>query len=362
LLSIPSPSRQERAVAEVIVGLLANLGLECTFDDAGTRIKGDCGNIWVRVPANRSGIPALLLNAHIDTVVPCEDVRPQVRHGTIYSDGTTILGGDDKAGVIVIIEALRELLNEDIPRGPIEVVLTVAEEIGLLGALNVDISCLKARHGFVFDGGLPWEATIAAPAQKNLCVTIQGKAAHAGVNPEEGVNAIVIASHAITQMKLGRIDDETTANVGIIHGGSATNIIPDRVELQCEARSRSKGKLEAQILHMKSAFEECAAAGGGKAEVKVIPKYEAYRLPMDDILCECVKQAAAALGKEAIFQESCGGSDANVFNQQGIRSIVVGCGHHKVHTTDEYVVMDEVMHAIQNAVELVRAFGTHFIS
>ena len=354
---MPSPSGNERRVAELIAELFGDIGLHCELDNAGESIGGDCGNISARVPGNRSDVPPLLLNAHMDTVVPCEGVNPEVREGVIYSDGNTVLGGDDKTGVITIIEVARELLTGEIPHGDIEIVITVAEETGLHGAFGLDTRLLRARHAFVFDGSWPFRVTIAAPSQENLSVTIHGKAAHAGVHPEDGISAILLASQAISQMKLGRIDEETTANVGVIQGGRATNIIPDTVELQCEARSRDRGKLDAQIAHMRTTFEKVASVAGGRAEIEITPKYEAYRIDTSDLLCQCVMKAAATLGVEPVFQESGGGSDANVFNHRNIHSVVVGCGQQNIHTTAERINMDHVMLSIRNAVELVRSFS-----
>lgn len=358
LLAIPSPSRKERAVAEVIMQLFRDIGLQPEMDDAGLKIGGDCGNIWVHVPGNQPGVPALLLNSHMDTVVPCEGVKPEVRDGVIYSDGTTVLGGDDKTGVITIIETVREIMENDLPHGDLEIVLTVAEEIGLLGAFAVDTARLQAKHAFVFDGGAEiGQATVAAPTQHNLKVIIHGKAAHAGVHPEEGISAIVLASKAISQMNLGRIDEETTANVGIIHGGQATNIIPEVVELDCEARSRNHDKLIAQVNHIKSLFETVAAEGGGRAEVAITEKYQSFNIPTDSLLCSVVTDAAKKLGLEPAFKQSGGGSDSNVFNQKGIASLTVNCGEKNIHTTDERVNVDDVMLSIRNAVELVRTFA-----
>ncbi|MBI3921531.1 MAG: M20/M25/M40 family metallo-hydrolase [Armatimonadetes bacterium] len=357
LLAVPSPSRKERGVAVVIEALFREMGLEPEFDGAGEQIEGNSGNLWVRIPGNQPGVPPLLLNAHMDTVTPCEGVQPQIRDGAIHSDGTTILGADDKTGVITIIEAVREILQSGMPHGDLEIIITVAEEIGLFGAFAVDASRLKAKHAFVFDGGVPiGTAVIAAPTQHNLNVVIRGKASHAGVHPEDGVSAIAIASAAVAQMRLGRIDEETTANVGTIHGGQATNIIPELVELQCEARSRNFDKLKAQVDHIKSLFEKCAEEGGGAAEVTITEKYQGYNLSTENLMCQAVREAAWQLDLEPVFKASGGGSDSNVFYQRGIDSLTVNCGMREVHTTNEHVFVDDVALSIRNAVALVQAF------
>lgn len=358
LLSTSSPSRQERQAAEIVADLFRNMGLTAEFDDAGTQIGGDCGNLWVRVPGNLPGVPPLLLNAHIDTVIPCDDVQPQLRDGIIYSNGDTVLGGDDKAGVMTIIEATRRLIDERLPHGDLEIIITVAEEIGLYGAFALDASKVRARHGFAFDGGRPiGKATVSAPSQENLKITVRGKAAHAGVHPEDGINAIVLASRAIAQLRLGRIDEETTANVGIIRGGDATNIIPELVEVDCEARSRNDTKLRNQVEHMQMTFESVAREGGGCAEVMVTPKYRGFTIPPEDLLCRAVSLAAGRLDISPLFEPGGGGSDANVFNEKGIRSIIVNCGQQNVHTRNECIAMNDLSLSIDFATELVLAFA-----
>lgn len=357
LVRIPSPSLHEGMVAQAIISKLREIGAHVEVDKAGEAIGGEHGNIIARIDGD-ANVPVLLLNAHIDTVTPCENVVPVVEGDRIRSDGATILGADDKAGVCVILEALRVLHEDKIAHGPIEVVFTVAEEIGLLGAKHLDYSRLNARCGFVFDGGAPVnKVVIAAPTQKNIRAKIHGVASHAGVAPEKGVNAIVLASRAIAKMKLGRIDEETTANIGVIHGGRATNIVPDLVELDGEARSHDERKLEEQIEHMRSLLVTEAEEGGGRAEVEIELKYRSFVVGENELPAVVAKTALERLGEMPIWKRGGGGSDANIFNEHGIRSVIVSSADQNAHMLSEFVCLSDMERAAKLAVELVRSFA-----
>src|SRR5689334_23109631 len=259
LVRIDNPSGDEAAIAAHIRGLLEALGLEVEEDGVH--------NLLARVPGQ--GEP-LLLNAHMDSVAPCHGVRPLVADGVVRSSGDTVLGADDLAGVAAIIEGVRATLERGGPHRAAELLLTVQEEVGLLGAVAFDTAKLRAREGVTLDSGGDFGGiTIGAPSQDSLHAIVIGRAAHAGVAPERGVNAIVVAARALAAMPLGRIDEETTANIGIIRGGDATNIVPERVELWGEARSHSQEKLVGQIEQMIAAFETAARATGANVQVEV---------------------------------------------------------------------------------------------
>lgn len=357
LVRIPSPSLREGEVAQFIIARLRESGADFEVDDAAKAIGGEHGNIIAKVDGNLS-VPSILLNAHIDTVTPCENVVPVIEGDCIRSDGTTILGADNKAGVCVILEALRVLREDGIAHGPIEVVFTVAEEIGLLGAKHFDYGRLSARCGFIFDGGAPVnKVVIAAPTQKNVRARILGVATHAGVSPERGVNAIVLASRAISKMRLGRIDEETTANIGVIRGGRATNIVPDLVEIEGEARSHDEEKLERQIEHMCMLFQSEADGGGGKAEVEIELKYRSFKVGEDELPAKVVKMALGKLGETPEWKRGGGGSDANIFNEHGIRSVIVSSGEQNAHMLSEFIYLSDMERAANLAVELVRSFA-----
>ena len=343
LVKIPASSRKERQIADVVIGKLQALGLDVQEDDAGAKIGGDCGNIIAYKKGNLEGAPVVMLSAHLDCVEPCSGIEPVLKDGIITSAGDTILGGDDKAGVVAILEALRQLDEQKLMHGDIQVVFTVAEEGGLNGSKNIDQTLLKADFGYALDSsGAPGEIIVMAPGQDSIIVTVHGKKAHAGVAPEEGLNAIVLAGKALSELKQGRIDFETTANVGIISGGVATNIVPDQVELKCEARSRNMEKLAVQTRHMQETFEKVCAANGGKATVVTRRAYNPYVLEENAHVVATAVKAVEALGLTPKCVGTGGGSDANFFNSYGIPTAVLGVGMSKVHTTDEFIKEEDL--------------------
>lgn len=359
LVKIKASSRAERAVADVLKARLAELGLEVSEDNVGEKIGGNCGNVFAFLPGNTAA-PRLLFTAHMDCVEPCEGIQPVLADGVIRSAGDTILGSDDKSGVAAILEALRIVKEEKIPHGDIQVVLTVAEEGGLNGSKNMDPALLKADIGYALDSsGVPGEIIITAPGQNHIEAIIHGRKAHAGLAPEEGVNAIVVAGKCLADMKMGRIDFETTANIGIIKGGIATNIVPDRAEIIAEARSRNPEKLAEQTSHMVKTFESVAEANGARAEVKVSKAYDPYVLAEDAPVVNLARQAAENIGLTPVLRGTGGGSDANFFNNYGVPAAVLGTGMSKVHTTEEYIeekhlygIGELVVSIIKSAVQL----------
>jgi len=359
LVQIPSPSGREGKVAEAVKAKLRELGLPVKEDEAGRAFGGEQGNLIVKVAGTVPDVPPLFLNAHLDTVVPCENVKPIVEGDKVRSDGTTILGADNKAGVCVLLELLRVLREDGIPHGPLEIVFTVGEETGLHGAKHLDYSQISAQVGFVLDSGPPVNRVIVqAPSQKSLRAIVKGKAAHAGVSPEKGINAIQLASRAIAAMRLGRIDYETTANIGIIQGGLATNIVPEEVEIWGEARSHDPRKLEAQIAHMVSLLEGEAEKGGGKAEVQVWEVYRAFRIAETDLPARLVAAALAKMGLTPQWESTGGGSDANIFNEHGIRCVLLCCGEESPHSPENERL--DIPSALQS-VELLLHIITEFV-
>jgi tripeptide aminopeptidase len=352
LVKIKCSTRQEREVADLLKARLQELGLEVTEDNVGEEIGGNCGNVLGFKQGTLRDVPTLMLSAHMDCVEPCGGIEPQLKDGVITSVGDTILGADDKAGVVAILEALRLVNEENIPHGPIQVVFTVAEEGGLNGAKAIDPSSLKADFGYALDsGGTPGEIITMAPGQNSITAVIHGKKAHAGVAPEDGINAIVVAGKALAEMQIGRIDFETTSNAGIISGGIATNIVPDLVEVKCEARSRNMDKLAVQTRHMKETFEQVAVANGAKADVEIKTAYGPYVLSEDAPVVTGAVKAAQSIGLTPEIKATGGGSDANFFNNYGVPTAVLGVGMSKVHTTDEYIKEID----LYNSAELVTA-------
>ena len=347
LVRIDSLSGQERKMADTLKEKLSEMGYETYEDHAGGRIGGSTGNIICTVKGNKK-VPAVLLMAHMDTVVPGIGKKPVLDGEYIRSDGSTVLGGDDAIGIECILETLRVLKEDGIEHGDIQVAFTIAEEIGLLGAKNLDYGKIYARYGFVLDGdGSIGTVAVKAPAQNKINIVITGKAAHAGIEPEKGISAIQIAAEAISHMKLGRIDSETTANVGVIKGGQATNIICDRVEIAAEARSRTQSKLDEQTAHMKECFEKAAAVYGGKVQFEVSLEYEAFDIPADSEIAGILGKAASSAGFELVMEATGGGSDTNVINGKGIQAVDVGISMKKVHSVEEYVLVEDMVKAAE---------------
>ncbi len=359
LVRIPSPSGREREIAQVVKAKVEAMGLTVLEDDAGKGFGGEQGNLIVKVLGSMEGVPTILLNAHLDTVLPCENVNPIVEGDKVRSDGRTILGADNKAGVCVLLELLRVLKEDDAQYGPLEVVFTVAEETGLHGAKHLDYSLISANFGFVLDSGPPVNKVIVqAPSQKNLKAIVKGKAAHAGVSPEKGINAIQLAARAIASMRLGRIDHETTANIGIIKGGLATNIVPEEVEILGEARSHNPRKLEEQIAHMVLLFEKEAQRGGGEAEVEVNDVYRSFRITEDDLPAKVLKAALARMGMQPQWETTGGGSDANIFNEHGIKCVLICCGEESPHSPEnERLDIPSALQSVELLVNIVTAFA-----
>ncbi len=354
LVQIDSAPKDERLIADVLIHKLQGLGFNVTEDDAGQKIGGNAGNV-IGILEGQKDAPALLFCAHMDRVHPGLGIRPQLNNGIITSDGTTILAADDVAGIVAILEAIRMIQEQKLPHGRLEILFTVAEEGGLFGAKSLDATKLQAKAGFFLDAGGPVGSIVTqAPAQKGLNAIIHGKAAHAGVAPEEGINAIFVAAEAITKMKLGRIDSETTSNIGIIQGGVATNIIPDRVELKGEARSLNNDQLVLQMNHMVEVINSTCASHGVTADINVSHSYSAFDLSEDDVAVKLAVDAAKAMGLNPTLESTGGGSDANIINGYGIPSVVLGMGYTDVHTTSEAIPVEQLVAAANYVLSIIK--------
>jgi len=366
LARLPGLSGKEGLVAAEIVRRLTRLGIKYRFDKpAGPENR--VGNLIAYLKGNVPA-PALLINAHLDTVGPVDHYGYRRRKNFLEAKGQSILAADDRSGVAAILEALSHLAESGMRHGPLEIVFTVAEEIGLLGAKSLNCQILSARHGIVLDSDSPLEPVTAAPEAYRLKFKIHGKAAHAGIAPEKGINAIQIASRAISKLRLGRIDLETTANIGLLSGGSATNIIPELAEARGEARSHNLQKLQAQIEHMRQAFRRAVKeakprgrgfAGRPRLEEEIIFDYPRMRLDSRSLVVRLMKESAQSLGHELSPKVGGGGSDANIFNAHGIESLVIGTGMDQVHTTSERLNLDQLYLGAQmlaRAIELFPSF------
>lgn len=357
LVRIDSVSGHEGAMAQAMIAKLSALGLAVQQDRAHEPIGGETGNVIARVPATAPGLPVVMINAHLDTVEPGLGIEPQCDEDEISSLGETILAADDKAGITVILAAVREIIASDIAHGELQLVFTIAEEVGLFGARYLDYSLIKADFALVFDGGRDiGTMTVAAPSAQKLDWTVRGLAAHAGVCPEKGINAVQIASEAIAAMKLGRLDHETTANIGTIHGGMARNIVPDTCTVWGEARSHDENKLAAQVTHMQRCFQDAVQAHpGATLEQEIQSSYHRFHLGKDEPVVRIATQAAEALGLPVSYQIGGGGSDANVFNEHGIPAVICSTGARDPHTLTETVSISGMAKAAEWLVEMIKA-------
>ena len=366
LVQIDSVSREERAVAERIKAYCEELGAEVFIDDAGERVGGDTGNVIARFPGTLPSAEPIMMSAHMDTVVPGKGVRPVVEGDIIRTDGSTVLGGDDKSGCSVIIETIRCLQEQSIPHAPIDAVFSICEEVGLLGAKHLDMSKVRARYGLVFDSDDPGFLFTKGPSADHFEIKIFGLESHAGVAPEQGISAIRIAAEAITNMRLFRIDDETTANIGVIRGGEATNIITNLVTLRGEARSLDDAKLDAQTAHIIKCCEDAAAkyevtvdgvTTKARVEAHVTREYHAMDVSDDSRVVKLVKGAAARMGLEVKTLASGGGCDANIFNKRGIECANLGTGMRAIHTVKEWLDVKDMYASAEMTLEIMRLNG-----
>lgn len=354
MAAIDSISWQERQMADYLMGILDELGLDYREDEAGQVISGTAGNIIARLPGTIPG-PALLFCTHMDTVQPGTGVKPRVEGHSIHSGGDTILGADDKAGIAAVLEAVRVIKDRNLPHPPLELVFTVAEEVGLLGARALDRAALRSGMAFVLDAdGTPGKVVTRAPSQDRIMATVIGRAAHAGINPEDGVNAIQAAAAAIADLPLGRVDEETTANIGIIRGGQATNIVPEQVYLEGETRSLDEVKKRAMSELICRQMTERAEAAGARVKMEVEQLYTSFRLDDEAPPVRLALQAARNLGLEASVRESGGGSDANVLNDHGIPTVNLSTGMQKVHSTKEMILIEDLHNTARQVLEIIR--------
>lgn len=353
LVRIDSLSRKEGKVAQKLASDLKNLGLEVESDDAGKKVGGDVGNLIARLPGDPK-LPAFLLSAHMDTVGPGEGIKPIVKGDKVATNGTTILGADCKSGLAVIFEALNQLVERDLPHGDVELAITICEEVGLLGAKHLDVRRFKSKLGLVLDSMDPLELTYQAPTADHMTYTVLGRESHSGSAPEKGVSAIQIAARAIASMKLGRVDAETTANIGILNGGIADNIIPPKAVAVGEARSLKTAKLEAQSRHMRRCFEQAARALKGKVQVQQARAYPAVNIPKDAAISRLTARAAKNLGKTLRFRRSGGASDANVLFNRGLEIADIGCGMRDIHTVREWLDLNDFQVSAELVLETLR--------
>nr|WP_307774904.1 M20/M25/M40 family metallo-hydrolase [uncultured Cetobacterium sp.] len=353
MVKISSPSKHERKMGDYLIKVLTELGLEVSEDRAGEINGGNCGNI---IGVLRSeGKKRYLFSAHMDTVVPCDKITPVIENGIIKSDGTSVLGGDDKGGIAAIIEMLRVIKENNLEHPEIVVVFSMAEEIGLLGSKAFEIEKYGVDFGFILDSsGKPGKIITKAPSAARGKIKVIGKPAHAGIAPENGINALTVAAHAITKMKLGRVDSETTSNIGVVNGGQATNIVMPTVELDYEARSLSNEKLKELLDETLKIMETVCSEFGATYETDIRVEYPGFALDDNAEVIDIVKKACERAELHAETAASGGGSDTNIYNNKGVPSVNLAVGMAKVHTLEEYIEIKDLVDLSRLLVEIIK--------
>jgi tripeptide aminopeptidase len=358
LCLIDAPALKERASVDYVKGLLAEMGLEVREDEAGEKIGGNAGNLIATLKGTKPDAPKVFLSAHFDTVEPTAGLEIVEEDGVLRSGGNTILGADDKAGMAPAIEAVRVLKESGEPRGDVVLVLTVAEEIGLKGADALEVDDLDVDFGYVLDTGPPVGTFVTRTATHDrIEVTVRGVPAHAGKDPENGVNAIQVMSRAVAEMDIGRIGPETTCNLGVITGGTAVNVVCPFVTVKGEIRSTDPEQVDKVADDMIRRFESAAAEAGTTVEVERSRHYVGYQVDENSTMLRLADAASKKLGLEPTRRTTLGGSDANVLNAKGIPTLVLGTGMTKIHTHDEFVSREDLVKMAEFVLQILRDAG-----
>jgi len=355
LAAVPSPPGEEREVADRVTAYLRDLALDVDEDDAGARIGSSAGDPPARPAPTAEGVP-LFLCAHLDTVPPDGTLEPVLEDGVVRNAGGTILGADNKAAVAAMLEGVRRVLSEGRPHAGIELLFTPKEEVGLLGAAAFDAERLHARVGYVYDQAAPiGEVILGAPYAQAMQVRFHGRASHSGMYPEEGRSAVAAAARAITDFRLGRVDEETTANVGLIEGGTAGNIVPEWCTFVAEARSQDATKLADLVQEMLEAVTFAAELGECEVETEMRKSYRGYKFRKEDLAVRIACDALRESGREPTFALSGGAADANVFNDRGLQCVNLANGMANIHTPDEQITVADLEGMVDVTLALVEA-------
>jgi tripeptide aminopeptidase len=357
LVQTDSETKHERQICDLLTKKFTELGMKVSEDDSAARTGHGAGNLialWEATPGMEN-VPTMLFTCHMDTVAPGNGIKPRIDDdGFIRSDGTTILGSDDKAGLAALFEGVRVVNEQGKPHGRIQFVITSGEESGLVGARALDASLLDAKYGYALDSdGTIGMICVAGPCQTKMRITVTGRAAHAGVNPEAGVSAITVAAKAVARMPLGRIDEETTANIGRFEGGGETNVVADKVVITAEARSLVQEKMEKQVAKMREAFESAAKEYGASVDFQENFLYPAYKFDDSAPVVRVAMDAFKALGIEPGTFKSGGGSDANMFNGMGVPTVNLAIGYENIHTTKEQIRLQDLLDTARVVVAIV---------
>lgn len=334
---------------------MESLGFTVYEDDAGEKAGSNSGNLIAHLKGDKDVDPVMFC-AHMDTVTPCKNIEPVIEDGIIRSKGETILSADDKAGIVAIIEGIRYIKENNIAHGDIEVVFTICEEVGLYGSKYLDYSKIKSKNAFILDSGGPVGGVIVkGPSQAQIDAKFYGKAAHAGLSPEEGISAIEMAAMAIHNMKLLRIDEETTANVGTIKGGMATNIVADYAEVEFEARSLDSEKLKKQVKHMVYTLSMVEKDYKSKVEIEVRNEYPTFSIDEDAEILKIAEKAIEKTGVKYDTRSTGGGSDTNIFNGNGLNAVTLAIGMYKAHSVDEHISVDDLIKSTEIVASIIES-------
>jgi tripeptide aminopeptidase len=362
LCEIDSPSKKEAGVAAYLKQKFGDLGADSIYEDnSATQTGANCGNLIITFAGNHPELEGLFFSCHMDTVGPANGVEV-VRTGDIFtSKGDTILGGDDKSGIAAILELVTSLKENNIPHSTIEIVLTTCEEIGLLGAKSLEYDKIRSKYGYALDSSGIDHVIIGAPTANKIKISVKGVAAHAGLNPESGINALSLTAEALSKIEIGKLDNESTRNFGLISGGTATNIVPELVTLYGEVRSHSPEKLTLYTQEILDTFntvinnwegEQATEGVRPSFEYNITDDYPVLKLEQDSPVVERIKQASIKCGKNVQFIVAGGGSDGNIFTSHGLPTAIVATGMNKVHTVDEQLDLNdmasltELLHAL----------------
>ncbi len=349
LVKIPSPSWKEHALIGYITGILKGLGIAYELFPCGESF-----NLLARMEGTLPGKPGIALSCHMDTVAPCENVKPLATKSRITSDGATVLGSDDKAAVAAFIEAMRVLRESGIEHGPLEFLFSCAEELGLYGIKGFDLSNMKSRFAFVFDsGGRVGRVILEAPYHTTIEVLIKGKAAHAGMEPENGISAIRVLSDILASIPHGRIDAKTTANIGLITGGKATNIVAEEAWAKIEVRSLDRKRVAAVEAKIIAMVKNKAKKAGARAQISRRLEYAGFSLKRTSAVVRRATNALMSIGAKPVYESSGGGSDTNIINRAGIKAVNLSVGMMQVHTTREYILIKDLVDSARLALALV---------
>ncbi len=352
LARILSSSGRERQTADLCSQLLTDLGADVYEDETGRLTGGNAGNIIATFKGTAHSVPPLLLNAHLDTVDPGGEIVPRIEHDRIVSSSNTILGADNRAGLVMIILGLKKLLEEKTAKIPtIEVVFTVGEENGLIGASHLDYTRLKSKYGFSCDSSGLGRIVIGAPYYEAIQLTVNGRSAHAGVNPCQGLNSILIMSELVTDLQFGQLDIESTANLGRISGGTARNVIPDLCSADIEVRSHSLNTMNRWIKTLKKRAGQMSKKHyvefrdrkvAAQVDVKTYREFDGFLLDETSSTVQVATKALKETNRKVIVTQNMGGSDANVFNSNGIQTAIIGTGQTAVHSHDEFITIKDL--------------------